>query len=479
MCPSKLHTYQSKRDPERTPEPMGSRRKKPSPRVPLSFVIQEHHARALHWDFRLERDGVLVSWAVPRGVPLNPRRNHLAVAVEDHPLEYGRFAGRIPSGEYGAGTVSIWDSGTYETEKWSDREVMVVLHGDRVTGRYVLFKTDEKNWMIHRMDPSPDHWDPLPDLVRPMLCRAGDLPKTARGWACEFKWDGVRAVAYVDGGRVRIKSRNDLDITAAYPELRPLGRVLGSRPAVLDGEIVAFDDLNRPSFGLLQQRMHVRDSAAARRLARKIPVSYLVFDVLHLDGRSTLDLPYSERRSLLESLQLASDYWATPATYRERPQAVLDAALGSGLEGVVCKRTNSRYLSGRRSDDWVKVRGFRTQVVVVGGYTPGKGSRSGGVGALIVGIPDEHGLRYAGKVGTGFSDADLKELAARFAKLRRRTSPFAGELPKAQVAGATWLRPILVGEVRFTDWTTQGRLRQPSWRGLRPDKSPADVVIES
>jgi bifunctional non-homologous end joining protein LigD len=204
-----------------------------------------------------------------------------------------------------------------------------------------------------------------------------------------------------------------------------------------------------------------------------------VFDVLHLDGRSTLDLPYSERRSLLESLQLASDYWATPATYRERPQAVLDAALGSGLEGVVCKRTNSRYLSGRRSDDWVKVRGFRTQVVVVGGYTPGKGSRSGGVGALIVGIPDEHGLRYAGKVGTGFSDADLKELAARFAKLRRRTSPFAGELPKAQVAGATWLRPILVGEVRFTDWTTQGRLRQPSWRGLRPDKSPADVVIES
>jgi bifunctional non-homologous end joining protein LigD len=470
---------------------MGSRRKKkPVPEADPSFVVQEHHARALHWDFRLERDGVLVSWALPRGVPLNPRRNHLAVAVEDHPLDYGGFAGTIPAGEYGAGTVSIWDSGTYETEKWSDREVMVVLHGTRVNGRYVLFKTDEKNWMIHRMDPAPDDWAPLPELVRPMLCRAGDLPKTTRGWSCEFKWDGVRAVVYIEGGRVRIKSRNDLDITGAYPELRALGRALGSRPAVLDGEIVAFDtsrkdpdqpsaDSSRPSFGLLQQRMNVRDAAAARRLAAKVPVSYLVFDVLHLDGRSTVELPYQQRRSLLESLRLGSDHWATPAAYRERPQAVLEAALAAGLEGVVCKRTNSPYQPGRRSEDWVKVRGFRTQEVVVGGYTPGKGARAGGIGALIVGVPGEHGLGYVGKVGTGFSDADLKQLATRLQKLRRQTSPFTGELPRAQVAGATWVRPSLVGEVRFSEWTAGGRLRQPSWRGLRPDKSPADVVTEA
>jgi bifunctional non-homologous end joining protein LigD len=478
VCPSKLDTYQAKRDPERTPEPMGARRKKPTPAAP-TFVVQEHHARALHWDFRLERDGVLVSWAVPRGVPLNPRRNHLAVAVEDHPLEYGGFAGQIPAGEYGAGTVSIWDSGTYETLKWSDREVMVVLNGRRVTGRYVLFQTDGKNWMIHRMDPAPEAWAPLPELVRPMLCRAGQLPKTSRGWTCEFKWDGVRAVVYVDGGRVRIKSRNDLDITAAYPELRPLGRALGSRPAILDGEIVAFDDSGRPSFGLLQQRMHVRDAAAARRLSAKVPVSYLVFDVMHLDGQSTVELPYEDRRSLLESLGLGSDHWATPATYRERPQAVLDAALASGLEGVVCKRTKSPYQPGRRSEDWVKVRGFRTQEVVVGGYTPGKGGRAGGIGALIVGIPGEHGLGYVGKVGTGFSDADLKQLVARLQKLRRKTSPFTGELPRAQIVGATWVRPSLVGEVRFSDWTAAGRLRQPTWRGLRPDKSPADVMIEA
>ena len=458
---------------------MGSRRKKPSGPPEPSFVIQEHHARALHWDFRLERDGVLVSWAVPRGVPFDPRRNHLAVAVEDHPLEYGAFAGEIPAGEYGGGMVSIWDSGTYETEKWSDAEVMVVLHGTRVSGRYVLFKTGGKNWMIHRMEPAPEGWEALPELIRPMLCRAGDLPKTARGWTCEFKWDGVRAVLYVDGGRVRIKSRNDLDITGSYPELGPLGRALGSRPAIFDGEIVAFDDSNRPSFGLLQQRINVRDSAAARRLAGKIPVSYLVFDVLHLDGRSTVDLPYAQRRSLLESLGLASDHWATPPNFRERPQAVLDAALSTGLEGVVCKRTNSQYQPGRRSDDWVKVRGFRTQEVVVGGYTPGKGSRAGGIGALIVGIPGESGLKYVGKVGTGFSDADLIELSVRFSKLGRRTSPFDGELPKAQVAGATWIRPMIVGEVRFSDWTSQGRLRQSTWRGLRPDKSAGDVVIES
>jgi bifunctional non-homologous end joining protein LigD len=477
VCPSRLDTYKAKRDPSRTPEPMGARQKRARKAEP-SFVVQEHHARALHWDFRLERDGVLVSWAVPKGVPLDPKRNHLAVAVEDHPLEYGDFSGEIPHGEYGGGTVSIWDSGTYETEKWSDREVMVVLHGHRVDGRYVLFRTDGKNWMIHRMDPAPDDFESLPELVRPMLSRAGDLPPTARGWRCEFKWDGVRAIAYVDGGRVQLKSRNDLDITAAYPELHALGRALGSRPAILDGEIVAFDDQSRPSFGLLQQRMHVRDARAARRMSHKVPVSYLVFDVMHLDGRSTIDLPYTERRALLESLELAGERWATPASYAERPQAVFDAALASGLEGVVCKRTTSVYVPGRRSEDWVKVRGFRTQEVVIGGYTPGKGSRSGGVGALIVGIPGERALRYVGKVGTGFSDDHLKELASRFTKMGRKTSPFEGELPKAQVAGASWVRPTLVGEVRFSDWTRDGRLRQPAWRGLRPDKSPDDVVLE-
>ncbi len=476
MCPSRLDSYQAKRNPHRTPEPMGAGRRKRSSSRP-AFVIQEHHARALHWDFRLERDGVLVSWALPKGVPFDPRRNHLAVATEDHPLEYREFAGRIPDGEYGGGTVSIWDAGTYEPEKWSEREVMVVLHGSRVDGRYVLFKTHGKNWMIHRMDPVPEGWEGLPDLVRPMLCAAGELPATSRGWASEFKWDGVRAVAYVEGGRVRLASRNDLDITGAYPELQQLGRSLGARPAVLDGEIVAFDPAGRPSFSLLQQRMHVRDQASVRRLSRTIPLSYLIFDVMHLDGHSTVELPYRERRRLLESLRLAGDHWATPTSYREPPARVMAAAAEQGLEGVVCKRLASPYVAGRRSEDWIKVRRRSTQEVVIGGYTPGKGSRSA-LGALILGLPVDGGLRYVGKVGTGFSNAQLRELTARLTRLARKTSPFVGAVPSAQVAGANWVRPVLVGEVRFSDWTASGRLRQPSWRGLRPDKSPSEVVRE-
>ncbi len=181
------------------------------------FVIQEHHASSLHWDFRLERDGVLVSWAVPKGLPMDKATNHLAVHVEDHPLEYGNFSGTIPQGEYGGGAVTIWDKGTYEEEKWSDREVMVVLHGKRAKGRYVLFATKGKNWMIHRMDEAPPGWEPLPELLPPMLAIAGALPTEAKGWAYEFKWDGVRAIAYVEGGRARFLSRNGNDLTGVLP----------------------------------------------------------------------------------------------------------------------------------------------------------------------------------------------------------------------------------------------------------------------
>jgi bifunctional non-homologous end joining protein LigD len=244
----------------------------------------------------------------------------------------------------------------------------------------------------------------------------------------------------------------------------------------LDGEIVAFDDAGRASFSLLQQRMHVSDAAKARRLAAQLPVSYLIFDVLHLDGRPLLDLPYAERRRVLESLELAGECWATPPAFVDRSGAdVLSGALAAGIEGVVCKRLDSRYLPGRRSDQWRKVKGVRTQEVVIGGYTPGQGHRADTIGALIVGLPGPDGLSYAGKVGTGFSDEALRLLTTRFARLSRATSPFAGELPRAQVRNARWLRPSLVGEVQFSQWTKDGRLRHPTWRGLRPDVSPGDI----
>jgi bifunctional non-homologous end joining protein LigD len=442
-------------------------------------VIQEHHARRLHWDLRLERDGVFVSWAVPKGLPTDKKTNHLAVHVEDHPLEYGSFEGTIPPGEYGAGEVTIWDKGTYEATKWTEREVKFHLHGGRVDARFVLFQTRGDDWMIHREDPAPEGWEPLPELVKPMLAVSGSLP-SERGtdWRYEFKWDGVRAIAYVDGGRVRLTSRRDLDRTAAYPELRKLGEVLGSRQVVLDGEIIALDDKGRPSFEALQPRMLVDDPARARRLAASVPVTYMVFDLLHLDGRSTLALPYLERRRLLDGLELAGDHWTVSPSHEGPGADLLRAARGGGLEGVVAKRADSPYRPGQRSADWVKVKVQHTQSVVVGGFTPPKGSRTG-FGALLAGIPGPDGLAYAGKVGTGFSEQAISALLSRLRPLERARSPFAGTVPAADAAGATWVEPELVGEVRFTEWTRAGRLRQPAWLGLRDDVAPEDVVREA
>jgi bifunctional non-homologous end joining protein LigD len=460
--------------------------------APRHFVIQEHHASSLHWDFRLERDGVLVSWAVPKGLPMDKATNHLAVHVEDHPLEYGDFSGTIPEGEYGGGVVTIWDKGTYEEEKWSDREVMVVLQGKRAKGRYVLFATKGKNWMIHRMDEAPPGWEPLPGLVPPMLAVAGSLPSEPHGWAYEFKWDGVRAIAYVEGGRPRFLSRNGNDLTGAFPELRPLGEALGARQVILDGEIVAFDEEGRPRFQLLQPRLHAAVPEAdgdgrrpgrrrsARSGAPSRPAVYVVFDVLHLDGSSHLDEPYSVRRRLLESLEISKGAnWTIGPSFPGPGGDVLAASLERGLEGVVAKRTDSRYQPGRRSPAWRKVKNFRTQEVVVGGYTAGEGKRSGTIGSLLLGLPsDGGGLDYVGQVGTGFSEEILRDLGRIFAERVCDRSPFSTKVPANYAKKATWLEPDLVGEVAFSEWTTDGRLRQPAWRGLRTDKSAAEVVRE-
>jgi bifunctional non-homologous end joining protein LigD len=479
--PDKLTAYRGKRDPAKTPEPVPE--DGPLPRGDDdTFVIQEHHARSLHWDFRLERGGVLVSWAVPKGLPLDPARNHLAVHTEDHPLEYAAFAGEIPKGEYGGGTVTIWDRGTYETEKWTDREVMVVLHGARVSGRYVLFQTDGKNWMMHRMDPPPDpDWQPVPELIRPMLAIPGTLPapEQAERWAYEMKWDGIRAVLYVEGGRVRVMTRNDRDVTGTYPELQGLGEALGSRQCVLDGEIIAFDADGRASFAALQPRMHLTKATQVRHMAEQVPVVFLAFDLLHLDGHSTLGLPYRDRRELLEMLELAGPNWQTPPYFPGAGEAALEVSRNQGLEGVVAKRLESRYEPGRRSQSWLKVKTFLTQEVVVGGWKPGSGRRAGGVGSLLVGVPGPDGLVYAGKVGTGFTQQMLDDIGRTLRPLERKTSPFAGTLPREVTGDAHWVTPRLVGEVVFTEWTRDGRLRAPSWRGWRADKDPADVVRES
>jgi bifunctional non-homologous end joining protein LigD len=491
--PDRLTNYRRKRDFARTPEPGGPpRRARPGKARLPRFVVQEHHARRLHWDLRLEHAGVLASWAVPNGIPDDPDRNRKAIRTEDHPLSYLEFEGDIPEGEYGAGRMIVWDTGTYEAEKFRDDEVIATFHGERLRGRYALFQTDGRDWMIHRMDPPADpEGEPMPERLVPMLARPGDLPPDDRKWAYEVKWDGVRALLYWEPGNLRLESRNLNDITAQYPEVRALGRELGSRRAVLDGELVAFDDDGRPSFERLQQRMHLASPSAAARRARELPVTYVVFDLLYLAGRTLCGAPYSERRTILEDLGLDGPAWRTPRYHAGDGGAMLEASGRQGLEGIVAKRLDSRYEPGRRSGAWLKIKHTRRQEMVIGGWARGQGRRRERIGALLAGhydaTPEEAEARdqpqrllYAGKVGTGFTERELERLQQRLEPLERRTSPFArrGSRAAGPPRGSVFVEPELVAEIEFREWTSDGCLRAPSYKGLRTDRDPRGVVRE-
>jgi bifunctional non-homologous end joining protein LigD len=474
-----LAEYRGKRDPARTAEPYPSSPPRPGAADGGIFVVQEHHARRLHWDFRLEREGVLVSWAVPKGVPDDPAVNHLAVHTEDHPLEYAAFHGQIPRGEYGGGEVTIWDHGRYELVKWTDREVKVTLHGTRLSGGYALFATGGKNWMIHRERL------PLPAAVVPMLATPGGPPaRNLPAWSVEMKWDGVRALAFIEAGRVRLMSRTGKDITATYPEVAGMGHAVGHKQALLDGEVVAFVG-GRPSFEALQPRMHVSSPTQALRLAEQTPVTYLAFDVLQLDGRPLGGLPYATRREILEDLVASGGGWLCPPAFPgEDLEDVRSASVATGLEGVVVKRLDSVYEPGVRSASWVKIKNTLSQEVVVAGWKPGQGNRAGLVGSLLVGVYGEdaagqRGLLYCGHVGTGFDAGTLRTLTRRLEALRRPDSPFDGPVPAEYARPAVWVEPRLVAEVEFTRWTRAGRMIAPAYRGLRDDKDQADVVRET
>lgn len=332
--------------------------------------------------------------------------------------------------------------------------------------------------MIHRMDPPPDRSAaPMPEPFQPMLACPGELPRDDAAHGYEIKWDGVRAIAHVDGGHLTLTGRNRADFTARYPEVRALAEALGAQRMILDGEAVAFDSDGRPSFERLQSRIHLASDSAVRRRMKEIPVTYVIFDLLWLEGHSTLALPYHDRRKLLIELDLNGPSWRTPAHREGEGAALLAASAEQGLEGILAKRLDSAYEPGRRSRAWIKIKNHCVQDVVIGGYTPGAGGRAGALGALAVGVHDEDGaLRYAGKIGTGFTESTLALLRRELEPLRTNVSPFVGRQPQK---GTIFLEPKLVARVEFREWTRTGTLRAPSFKGLRADVDPPSIVRET
>ncbi|OBK74899.1 ATP-dependent DNA ligase [Mycobacterium sp. 1274761.0] len=472
--PDRLTKYRSMRDPSKTPEPVP--KSKPKSGANDRFVIQEHHARRLHYDLRLERDGVLVSWAVPKNLPDTPSVNHLAVHTEDHPMEYLTFEATIPKGEYGAGKMFVWDTGTYEAEKFNDNppdgpakggEVIVTLHGEKIDGRYALIQTDGKNWLAHRMK---EQKHPTAGDLAPMLATEGSVQRLKKTqWAFEGKWDGYRVLVDADHGKLCVRSRRGRDVTAEFRQFEALAADLADHHVILDGEAVALDESGVPSFNEMQNRK------------RSTRVEFWAFDILQLDGRSLLRAKYSDRRRLLEALADGDGLIVPPPLPGDGPEA-LKYARENRWEGVIAKKRDSTYQPGRRSSSWIKDKIWNTQEVVIGGWRQGEGGRSSGIGALMLGIPDPAdpagGLQFVGRVGTGFTEKDLANLKKALKPLHTDGSPFNARLSTQDAKGVTFVRPELVGEVRYSERTGDDRLRQPSWRGLRPDKTPDEVVWE-
>jgi bifunctional non-homologous end joining protein LigD len=465
-----LSDYERKRNRKKTPEPFGSKRGKTKEPI---FVVQRHDARRLHYDFRLERNGVLASWAVPKGVPLEAGEQHLAVHVEDHPLEYGSFEGEIPKGNYGAGTVEIWDRGTYELlEEKPDGGLTVRLHGERLDGTWALVPAhlsgDEKNWLIlrKREDGAAKATSGSRRTYRAMLATLTEELPHGEGWEFEPKWDGYRALGYVRGGEAKLVSRNGNDLSERFASVaKELPKALRTPDAVVDGEVVALDTAGKASFSAMQQ--------GSTRLA------YEVFDVLEEDGEPLIDLPLTERRARLEKLIARNPVVQLSGSFTDGA-ALFEAAEEQGLEGVMAKRTASRYGEGKRGRDWLKIKTHGRQEFVVCGYTKGQGRRAGGFGALVLGVHRGGAWEWVGNVGTGFREHDIEELLAKLQPLRRKTSPFpvVPKMPKVKKGDVVWVEPTLVAEVEFAQWTHDGHLRAPSFQGLRDDKPAVDVRRE-
>ncbi len=541
-----LETYRSKRDFSRTPEPEPGAVGEGSGR----FVVQRHRASRLHYDLRLEIGGVLVSWAVPRGPTLDPDQRRMAMRTEDHPIEYLDFEGTIPTGEYGAGDMIVWDWGTFTPEETDDPaaallagELKFRLNGQRLRGRYTIVQTGGKRdafgrmsepgqWLlIHkRDDDAVAGWDAeehptsvksgrtndevaagveprflasppsvgaepdlsaarpaaLPDFVKPMLATQTDGAFDDPDWLYEIKWDGYRVEAVVHGDGVRIWTRNRIDAATYFPDLAGPPDWIVAREAVVDGEVVALDPDGRPDFSLLQDRTGLRglEAATGRRAPdgprltaderKAIPLAYMVFDLLHLDGSSLLDVPLEERKRLLHRVIRPHPLVRYAAHVVGEGEAFVRAAADRGLEGVVAKRRASRYEPGKRSRDWLKVKLRREQELVVAGWLPGKGSHAD-LGSLIVAVNADGRLRHAGQVGSGISATMRRQLLDALEALRRDESPLD---PVPRLPLARWVEPRIVIRAEFAEWTSDGLLRQAAFKGIEVGKEAAAVVRE-
>jgi bifunctional non-homologous end joining protein LigD len=481
--------YAAKRSFDQTPEPPPEVEGNVDPGLAPpagTFVIHQHFATRLHFDLRLAmhngRTPVLVSWAVPKNLPRDRGTRTLAIHVEDHPFEYGSFSGTIPSGNYGAGEVRIFDEGTYEMLEQRPGKLTFRLEGRRLHATYHLIRTrvesGKEQWLAMLRESHAPPAEPVPP-PQPMLATLAPKAFDDERWAFEPKMDGVRAIATCTDSTV-LASRTGADVTVAYPELHKVHERLVALDAVLDGEVVAMEG-GKPSFGRLQHRMHVRNVREVERLSRQIPVSYVVFDLLYLDGRTLIGEPYSERRRLLEETVVPSDTLQLSTSVVGHGVAMYEAVAKLGLEGIVAKRLTSPYELGRRSQHWLKVKTVADADLVVGGWSPGQGSRSTTVGALLLGAyVDDGTLQFVGSVGTGFTERTLAEIDATLHGLTQEASPFSpastAEL-RRHAPAASWVQPVLVARVEFRELTSALKLRAPSFKGLRDDKTPQECTI--
>ncbi|MGI8785410.1 MAG: DNA ligase D [Acidobacteriota bacterium] len=510
-----LQEYHRKRDFKKTVEPKGKTGRQRSPG--LRFVIQKHDASRLHYDLRLEMEGVLRSWAVPKGPTLRAEEKRLAVQVEDHPLDYGDFEGTIPKGQYGAGSVIVWDRGTYQADgdpvaAWKKGRLEFTLDGDKLKGRWMLiamkgprYKGNE--WLffkkrdeysdddgsditeerpesvvsgkeIGEMGAEDSQWHtrieraledrgikkqrrkPFPERIQPMLATLTEKAFDGDEWIFEIKYDGIRTLAYKNGPKVQLLSRNQNVITARYPELVAELAALPAEQAVLDGEICALDDAGVPRFQLLQPRMHVTNKKQIERLVEDVPVVYFVFDLLYCNGFDLMSLPLESRKKILEQV-VESRGRLFFSEHLSGQGRFLDVCAARSLEGIVAKRAVSAYQQ-KRSRDWLKIKCIQQSSFVIGGWTPPAGGRKH-LGALLLGQYDDGKLRYVGRVGTGFDAGRLTDLISRLKKLEQAKPPF--DKPPA-IKGAHWTRPELSCRVKFNEWTREGNLRAPVYLGL-------------